>query len=344
MTEFIFEDNPWQVELDRLQPGMTMPATRFLTLMEQEADETLEDAFSQMEEKRITLDVSSLPTVPAAGDGAARLQLEQKLVRQGNLPEGLPEDDLLRLYLEELAQTPAWGDAALLAAELLSGNDAAAEKLLTLRLSRAVELAKEFTGRGVLLMDLIQEASMGLWQGILHYEGGNFEEHSDWWICQYLAKAAVLQARAIGLGQKIRQGVEDYRDVDQRLLGELGRNPTMEEIAEAMHITVQDAQVFADQLTMAKGKQQVQEEAEEPEENPEDQQAVEDTAYFRSRQRIMEMLSGLSEKEAQLLTLRFGLEGGLPLSPEQVGAKLGLTANEVVAMEAAALEKLRKEN
>ena len=185
---------------------------------------------------------------------------------------------------------------------------------------------------------------MGLWQGILHYEGGNFEEHSDWWICQYLAKAAVLQARAIGLGQKIRQGVEDYRDVDQRLLGELGRNPTMEEIAEAMHITVQDAQVFADQLTMAKGKQQVQEEAEEPEENPEDQQAVEDTAYFRSRQRIMEMLSGLSEKEAQLLTLRFGLEGGLPLSPEQVGAKLGLTANEVVAMEAAALEKLRKEN
>jgi RNA polymerase primary sigma factor len=342
MTEFIFEDSPWQAELDRLEPGMTMPAARFLTIMESETDETLEEALFRMEEKGITLDISSLPAVPATGDGAARLQLEQKLVRQGNLMKDLPEDDLLRLYLEELAQTPAVGDVKLLAEDYLAGNEKAAEKLLTLRLGRAVELAKESTGRGVLLMDLIQEASMGLWQGILRYEGGSFEDHTDWWIRQYLAKAALLQARAIGLGQKLKQGVEDYRDVDQRLLSELGRNPTMQEIADAMHITLQDAQVFADQLTMAKGKQKV--EAEEPEETPEDQQAVEDTAYFQSRQRIMDMLSGLSEQEAQLLSLRFGLEGGLPLSPEQTGAKLGLTPNEVVAMEATALEKLRKEN
>ena len=344
MTEFVFEDSPFQVELDRLQPGMGMPAARFLTLMESETDEAVEDALFQMEEKGITLDISSMPALPVTGDGAVRLQLEQKLVRQGNLMESLPEDDLLRLYLEELAQTPAAGDLNVLAEDCLAGKETAAEKLLTLRLSRAVELAMEFTGRGVLLMDLIQEASMGLWQGILHYEGGNFETHTDWWIRQYLAKATLLQARAIGLGQKIKQGVEDYRDVDQRLLGELGRNPTMQEIADAMHISVQDAQVFADQLTMAKGKQQVQSETEEQEQTLEDQQAVEDTAYFQSRQRIMEMLSGLSRQEAQLLSLRFGLEGGVPLSPEQTGAKLGLTADEVVAMEAAALTKLRKEN
>ena len=70
--------------------------------------------------------------------------------------------------------------------------------------------------------------------------------------------------------------------------------------------------------------------------------AVEDTAYFQSRARIAELLSGLGQKEQQLLTLRFGLEGGLPLSPEETGRKLGMTAEEVVALEGAALAQLRK--
>ena len=70
-------------------------------------------------------------------------------------------------------------------------------------------------------------------------------------------------------------------------------------------------------------------------------QAVEDTAYFQMRQRIMELLSGLSEEDSKLLTLRFGLEGGMPLSPEETGKRLGLTPEEVVAKEAAALAKLR---
>ena len=81
--------------------------------------------------------------------------------------------------------------------------------------------------------------------------------------------------------------------------------------------------------------------APEPEEDPDEQQAVEDTAYFQSRQRVLDMLSGLSEEDAKLLSLRFGLEGGLPLSPEETGKKLGLTAEEVVAREAAALAQLR---
>ena len=70
---------------------------------------------------------------------------------------------------------------------------------------------------------------------------------------------------------------------------------------------------------------------------------MEDTAYYQSRQRVNDMLSGLTEKEAKLITLRFGLEGGLPLSPEETGKKLGLTPHEVVTMEAAALSKLRQE-
>jgi RNA polymerase primary sigma factor len=86
----------------------------------------------------------------------------------------------------------------------------------------------------------------------------------------------------------------------------------------------------------------VKTETQEPEvEDPEDSQAVEDTAYFQTRQRIEELLSGLGEQETKLISLRFGLEGGLPLSPEETGKRLGLTPEEVVAMEAAALSKMR---
>lgn len=341
--DFTFEEGPWEVEIGNLQPGGALSAARLLTMMEEEPESALEDAFAVLEEKGITLDITSLPTAAASADLACRLRLEQQLVSQDKLRSGLEENDPLRLYLEEVAGTPAAGDTAVLAQEYADGMEMAADRLVTLKLSRVIELAKAYTGKGVLLLDLIQEASLGLWQGILHYAGGDFDAHSDWWIRQYLARAVTLQARSGGLGQKLRQGMEDYRDVDQRLLGELGRNPTLEEIAEAMHITPEDAAVFAGMLSMARSKQRIQMSREEKEPAPEDDQAVEDTAYFQSRQRILELLSTLTEQEAKLLSLRFGLEGGLPLSPEDTGKKLGMTPEEVVKMEALALTKLRKE-
>ena len=341
--EFDFAPDPWEELLDTLQPGSTVDAVRVLAALEEADDERLEQAFEDLEQRRIALDVKLLEKLPASGETAVRLRQEQELVRRNALLTELEETDPLRLYLEELAAIPVAGDIQLLAQEALSGNETASQKLADLSLSRCVELACEMTGAGVLLLDLIQEAGLGLWQCILHYETGDFESHRDWWIRQYLAKAVTLQARMGGVGQKLRSGMEDYRDVDQRLLTELGRNPTLEEIAEAMHTDVNTASVYADMLTAARSRKQVEDSREEPEPTPEDEQAVENTTYFQSRQRILEILSTLTERESKLLTLRFGLEGGLPLSPEETGKKLGLTPNEVVTMEAAALSKLRQE-
>jgi len=192
-------------------------------------------------------------------------------------------------------------------------------------------------------LELIQEGSLGLWQGVLNYTGGCFEEHARWWIEQYQAKAVLLQARANGIGQKIRQGMEDYRETDQRLLNELGRNPTLEEIAQAIHVSVEEAEIYETVLNQAQARQRVERSMEPKEATPEDEQAVEDTAYFQLRQRILEMLSTLSKQEAALLTLRFGLEGGLPQTPQQTGDRMGLTVEEVVKLEAAALAKLRQQ-
>ena len=338
-----FEETPWEQAIDALKEGESISAYTLLTLLEGESDEWVEEALSRLEEKRNPLDIRDLPSLPAEGNLGLRLRQEAQLVADGKLLTGLEENDPLRLYLEELAAAPTQGDEAVLAQQYLDGNESAAEKLVNLSLSRVVELACELAGKGVLLLDLIQEGSLGLWQGILHYAGGDFSAHRDWWIRQALAKALFLGTRSGDLGQKLRQGMEDYRDVDQRLLTELGRNPTLEEIAEAMHMTSQEAAVYADMMTMAKTRQQVDAAMEPKKAEPEDDQAVENTAYFQMRQRITELLSSLSAEDAKLLTLRFGLEGGLPLSPEDAGKQLGLTPQEVVDREALALAKLRNQ-
>ena len=182
-----------------------------------------------------------------------------------------------------------------------------------------------------------------LWQNLSRYDGGDFEDFRDWHICQSMAYIITLQARDQGVGQKMRQALEDYRSVDEKLLAELGRNPTREEIAEQLHMSAAQTEIVEAMLKTARDMHRAKAEQEPKEEEPEDNQAVEDTAYFQARQRIQELLSGLDERAAKLLTLRFGLEGGLPKSPEQTGKILGLTPEEVVAAEAQALSKLREQ-
>ena len=262
-------------------------------------------------------------------------------MKNGTLLTELEENDPLRLYLEELAAIPAFGVEDLLAARCAAGDESAREQLLNLSLSYVVETAKELTGHGVLLLDLIQEGSLGLWQAITCYEGGDFAAGRDWWIRSAMAKLIALQARDSGVGQRMRQALEDYKAVDERLLGELGRNATIEEIAEELHMSAEETALVKNMLDNARMLNRAKAENEAEEETPEDEQHVEDTALFRMRQRISDLLSGLSDMDAKLLTMRFGLEGGLPLSPEETGRKLGLTPEEVVARETAALGQLR---
>jgi len=343
MTEFIFEETPWDLLLKRLRRGDRVSAVRCLALLEEMPEDAVEEALLALEDLGVALDVSDLPKDSGSGEAALRLKQERQLAESGRLMEKLDENDPLRLYLEELAAIAVAGDVEVLAERYAGGEDEVAQQMVNLSLSQVISGACAMTGRGVLLLDLIQEGSLGLWQGVLNYTGGCFEEHARWWIEQYQAKAVLLQARANGIGQKIRQGMEDYRETDQRLLNELGRNPTLEEIAQAIHVSVEEAEIYETVLNQAQARQRVERSMEPKEATPEDEQAVEDTAYFQLRQRILEMLSTLSKQEAALLTLRFGLEGGLPQTPQQTGDRMGLTVEEVVKLEAAALAKLRQQ-
>lgn len=348
-TDFAFGDSAWEKVLSSLKVGDTLSAAHLLAALEGENEDALEDAFQHLEDLSVTLDISDLPRGDSGGELAVRLRREEQLVKQGTLLQSLEETDPLRLYLEELAGLPVCGDLSVLAEELEQANREEAEKpelwtaIVNLSLSRVAELACEHTGRGVLLLDLMQEGSMGLWQSLPCYCGGDFAAFRDWRIRQAMAKAITVQARNNGVGQKMRQALEDYRAVDEKLLTELGRNPTLEEIARELHMTVQETSTVADMLENARSLNRARVETEPKPREPDDEQAVEDTAYFQMRQRISELLSVLDERDARVLTLRFGLEGGLPLSPEDTGKKMGMTAEEVVAAEGAALGKLRSE-
>lgn len=341
--DFSFETAPWELEIACLRPEGEMDAVHFLTLMESEPEESVEEALELLEQKRCILNIAHLTGVLGSGDLAVRLRLEKDLVQRGCLPEGLEENDPLRLYLEEIAGLPAFGDVRVLAQEYLAGNEKVTQQLTDLMLNRVVEQAYALAGRGVLLMDLIQEGGLALWQAILSYNGGDFERHCDGYIQRVMHKALVLQSRDFGVGQRMRQAMEDYREVDERLLSDLGRNPTVEEIAVELHMSVEETTQVADMLEAARRMKRAKQAPEPEEEEIAQTQAVEDTAYFQMRQRIEELLSNLDETDAKLLTLRYGLEAGLPQSAVQVGRQLGMTAEEVTAREAAALAKLRNE-
>ncbi len=339
--DFSFEQSPWEAFLMTKQMGDTISAANMLTMLEGEDEQQIEDALLDLETGCMNLDISGLPKAGGMGEAALRLRQEMQFVKKGMDPKELDPSDPLRLYLEEVAETPVCGDEQLLAEKCAKGSETAMLSLTNLGLSRVIELAAGYVGYGVLLLDLIQEGSLGLWQAIRNYRSGAYAPHRDRWIRFYMAKAVTLQARANGVGQKMRTALEDYKEVDERLLGELGRNPTLEEIALELHMSVDETSSVKKMLEDARLLAQAKKPAEPEEEKEEEEQAVEDTALFQMRQRILDLLSGVSEEDQKLLTLRFGLEGGKPMSPEDAGKRLGLTPDEVVAREAAALAKLR---
>lgn len=341
MSEFVFRDA--QQEIESLCTEGKLYASALLRYLEMSDDIAVEEAMDILREKRITLDISDLPPAALSGSSALRLKQEAQFTSFEKITAGLDENDPLCLYLQEIADTPAFGDVQQFAQRYLGGEHHLAESIVNLCLRRVIDLAVEYTGHGVLLLDLIQEGSMGLWESMQSFTGGDFITYADWHIRQAMARSVVLAAHYSGVGQMLRGAMEDYRDADQRLLTELGRNPTAEEIAEALHMTAEECLAIEKMVANARNMEKAKQEQEKPEITAEDEQAVEDTAYFQIRQRIMELLSSLPAEDAKLLTLRFGLEGGKPLSPVQTGQALGLTPEQVVSREAAALDKLRNQ-
>lgn len=342
--EFVFESafSPWERALSRMERGTVLSAARFLSLLEQDQSVEPETAAMDLEELEILLDISQLPILPAGGKTETRLRMEAQGYRAGTLKKDLDSNDPLYLTLEQLGELPEQAQLEALAQKSAAGDSGAMQELTQACLPLVYTLAGDYVEKGVLLVDLIQEGSLGLWQGITRYQGGDLLAHCDRWIRQAMARAVTLQAHANGVGRHMATAMERYRQADRELLTRLGRNPVPEEIAVEMGVSPEEAVQVGKMLQQAQKMERVHRSAEPQEPQPEDEQAVEDTALFQSRQRIGELLSELSETQASILTMRFGLDRKAPLSPQQVGEKLGMTAQEVTQCEGEALASLRK--
>lgn len=334
-----FEDAPWETLLSTADRGSSVSAVSLLAMLEGEDEERLEDAFQTMEERGVLLEITGLPKFRGEGQTAQRLRREEQLAQSALRPEALEEGDPLRIYLEELSIIPAFGDEVILARECAAGDEDAIVNLTNLGLSRVVELARNYVGYGVLLQDLIQEGSLGLWLAVDSFRTGDYAAFRDRKIRDAMARAVARQAWSGGIGEKLRKRMADFQAADSRLLTELGRNPTLEEISAEMRITMEEVEAVGKMLQDAKLLQDQTKPRQEEENRP-----VEETAYFQMRQRITELLSVLPQEDAELLTMRFGLDRELPLSPQETAAKLGIPVETVIAREAAALGKLRQED
>ena len=336
--DYSFGQAPWEVLLGSRKEGDTLQAGNLLAILEGESAETAEEAFQAVEDRGVLLDISGLPKYQSGSQTGERLRREAHLAQVGFVPQDLEPEDPLRIYLEELACMRASGDEKRLALDAAAGDESAQARLLNLGLARVVELAREYAGYGVLMLDLIQEGNLGLWQGIQVYHTGDYPALRDRRIRCAMAKAVTLQARSGGVGEKLRKAMQDYCEMDKQLLNELGRNPTVAEIAGRLNMTLEEGESVSSMLADAVMMQKQEKPREEPEESSE---SVEDTAYFRMRERVAELLSQLDSQDAELLTLRFGLEKGEPLTPEATAARLGLSTREVLDREAKALGLLR---
>ena len=127
--DFSFDETPWELTLAGLRRGDKLSAVRFLTLMEGEDEQAVEDALLDLEDLHVALDISDLPKAAYTGEAAVRLRREEQLANQEQFWTALKENDPLRLYLEELAAIPVCGDAAILAAECAAGKQSAQEQL-----------------------------------------------------------------------------------------------------------------------------------------------------------------------------------------------------------------------
>ena len=344
--DFAWEERPWERAFSAMPRGARLPVGQFLAMMAQYGEEEAEEAIQLLTSRDVLLDVSQVPVSPARGAAGQRLALEWQLARQGNLRQELPEGDLLAVYLEEVDNTPALSEPQLeaMAREAALGNETAAQSLTAGALHLAVEEAMAFAGKGVLLLDLIQESSLALWQAVADFDGeGSFLPVARLRIRQAMAAAVTLQYRQSDAGAALVETFARYRRTEKALLSRLGRTPSTEEMSLELNMAPEEVQrlekLLRETELMSKARDELQGEPQPEEDTP-----VEDSAYFQQRMLVEELLSGLPELDRQILLLRFGLEGKPPASQQEVASLLNLPVSEVLRREENALSAIRLKN
>ena len=265
--------------------------------------------------------------------------------------DGISVDDPVRMYLREIGRIPllSYEEELELAKKILEGDEEAKQKLAESNLRLVVSIAKKYVGRGMLFLDLIQEGNMGLMKAVEKFDytkGFKFSTYATWWIKQAITRAIADQARTIRIPVHMVETINKLIRTSRHLLQQLGREPTVEEIAAEMEIPVEKV---AEIQKIAQDPVSLETPIGEEEDShlgdfiqDEDSPAPHDAAsYTLLREQLEEVMNTLTPREAKVLKLRFGLEDGKSRTLEEVGREFNVTRERIRQIEAKALRKLR---
>ncbi len=312
--------------------------------------------------------------ITAAGIEIADDQKDEKPEAEGveeaeePIPDGLSLDDPVRMYLKEIGRVPLLSmeqekslAMRIEAGELESGRDGVSDlalvdsgdeakrQLTEANLRLVVSIAKKYVGRGMLFLDLIQEGNLGLIRAVEKFDyrkGYKFSTYATWWIRQAITRALADQARTIRIPVHMVETINRLIKVSRQLLQELGREPSVEEIAEAMGLTPEKVRevMKISQEPISLETPIGEEEDSHLGDFIEDQEAVapaEAASVMLLKEKMQDVLQNLTERERKVLVLRFGLEDGHQRTLEEVGQEFGVTRERIRQIEAKALRKLR---
>ena len=265
--------------------------------------------------------------------------------------EGISVDDPVRMYLREIGKIPllSYEKELELAKRILDGDEEAKQELAEANLRLVVSIAKKYVGRGMLFLDLIQEGNMGLIKAVEKFDytkGFKFSTYATWWIRQAITRAIADQARTIRIPVHMVETINRLIRTSRHLLQQLGREPTPEEIAEEMEISVDKVMEIQ---KIAQDPVSLETPIGEEDDShlgdfiqDEDSPAPHDAAsYTLLREQLEEVMGTLTPREAKVLKLRFGLEDGKARTLEEVGREFEVTRERIRQIEAKALRKLR---
>ncbi len=267
------------------------------------------------------------------------------------LPEGISIDDPVRMYLKEIGKVPLLTaeEEVQLALAMEKGDKEAKRRLAEANLRLVVSIAKRYVGRGMLFLDLIQEGNLGLIKAVEKFDyrkGFKFSTYATWWIRQAITRAIADQARTIRIPVHMVETINKLIRVSRQLLQELGRDPTPEEIAKEMNMSVEKVREI---MKISQEPVSLETPIGEEEDShlgdfiPDDDvpAPAEAAAFTLLKEQLLNVLDTLTPREEKVLRLRFGLDDGRARTLEEVGKEFNVTRERIRQIEAKALRKLR---
>ncbi|MCL5784386.1 MAG: RNA polymerase sigma factor RpoD, partial [Patescibacteria group bacterium] len=313
-----------------------------------------EDNIEQLDQFYIDLieneiDVFETTSEELESNGKVATELEKELELLTTLEEGSVTDPV-RQYLRDIGKIPLLTAAEEidLAKRAEKDEKRARDKLISANLRLVVSIAKKYVGRGMSLLDLIEEGNIGLMRAVDKYDwrrGYKFSTYATWWIRQAITRAIADQARTIRIPVHMVETINRFNRTQRRLMQELGREPTPEEVAKALDI---DASKAREIIKVSQEPTSLETPVGDEEDSHlgdfiADQGLQPDEQATRELLKIHldEVLDSLSPREKRVLQLRFGLEDGKQRTLEEVGKEFGVTRERIRQIEAKAIRKLK---